>query len=85
MSQIPQVPHAKMIQYGDLRGFLIHKGTADTTLLWQVEKLNPENKACAQNQLPSDHRVLIIEKNMDIQAAQNYLSQKISPQDLICH
>ena len=83
-SRIPQVAHGKMIQYGNLRGFLVSKGTAQKTLLWYVPKITPQNKICVQQQLPNDHRVLVVETATDTKKAQQYLSQQIPPQDFTC-
>ena len=83
-SRIPQVAHGKMIQYGNLRGFLVSKGSAKKTLLWYVPKINPQNKICAQQQLPNDHRVLVVEASTNPTEAQKYLSQPIPPQDFKC-
>jgi len=83
-SRIPQISHAKMIQYGKLRGYLVQKGQPETTLLWTVTELNQKTKACATKQIQNNHTALIIESDMDIAQAQQYLSKIIAPEKFQC-
>ena len=71
-----------MIQYGELRGFLVTRGNPVRSLLWKVDTITPQVTSCALEQVPSDAKALLIEHNVEL--AQNYLNISSPPSSFEC-
>jgi hypothetical protein len=73
-----------MIQFGELRAFLVTRGEERELFLWTVEQLNDQSKQCALEQIPSDSKGLVIEHNSNSLLAQTYLKVTTAPISLVC-
>ena len=81
-SRLQVASHGSMIQYGDLRGFLVTRGNPVQSILWKVNNITPQIKNCALKQVPVDSKALIVENHIAL--AQSYLNTSTSPSWFKC-
>ena len=72
-SRLPPAIDARMLRYGQLRGYLVQKKPIRHVYLWQVKKLTPPTQKCAEQQLPANSAALLIEASQPQLKAQEYL------------
>ena len=68
----PRSVQGQMIQYGDLRGYLL-KGKQNNGEIWVVPELSSKYKECAQKQHTPSKTVLVIAKNADTTKGVEYM------------
>ena len=81
-SRIVSASTGSMIQFGDLRGFLVTRGEIHNALLWKVDRITAQNKQCALQQVPANTKALLIDHHIEL--AQTYLSTSSPPSPLVC-
>ena len=74
-SRLTQPSTGMMVQYSQLKGFLVSRGTPKEYYLWSIHTLDETTKKCALEKIPLHAQALMV-RDQDIKYAHNYFSTK---------